>query len=95
VLLEAYQKLKSQNVEVLAVCTVTDMEKWKNYVAEQKLDWKNAADPFYKSNFRQEYNVRSTPVIYVLDKDKKIIAKKLDVDQLEEFIMNHRRIGSL
>lgn len=95
VLLEVYNKLKDQSVEVLGVCTVTDIDKWKTYVAEQNLGWKNGADPYYKSNFRQEYNVRSTPVIYVLDKSKKIIAKKLDVDQLEDFINNHRRIGSL
>jgi peroxiredoxin len=37
-------------------------------------------------NFRDIYDIYSTPVMIVLDKDKKIIAKKLGVEQLEEFI---------
>ncbi|MFQ3326849.1 MAG: hypothetical protein ACI8YC_001488, partial [Salibacteraceae bacterium] len=33
----------------------------------------------------------STPQVYVLDKDKKIIAKKLGVEQLADFIDNHSK----
>ncbi len=90
VLLDLYHGLKSEGVEVMAVCTVTDTEKWKKYINEIGLDWINAADPYYRSNFRRDYNVRSTPTIFVVDKDKKIIAKKLDVDQLADFIQQHR-----
>lgn len=37
-------------------------------------------------NFSDTYDVYSTPTIYLLDKDKKIIAKRLGLDQLEDFI---------
>ncbi|HRO74983.1 MAG TPA: redoxin domain-containing protein [Crocinitomicaceae bacterium] len=37
-------------------------------------------------NFSETYDVYSTPTIYVVDKDKKIIAKRLGLDQLEDYL---------
>ena len=37
-------------------------------------------------NYHATYDIYSTPQIYLLDKDKKIIAKKLSVDLLEEIL---------
>ena len=79
-------KLKELGVEVVAANIKKDVDKWKKYVKEQDLRWVNIADPHVRSNFRYEYNLETTPIIYVLDNQKKIIAKKLDVDQIEEFI---------
>ena len=87
VLKELYDtKLKDLGVKVVATNIKKDVEKWKKYVKEQNLDWINLADPNVRSNFRYEYNLETTPIIYVLDAQKKIIAKKLDVDQIEDFI---------
>ncbi|MEQ6122539.1 thioredoxin-like domain-containing protein [Reichenbachiella sp. MALMAid0571] len=86
VLLDIYHGLQSEGVEVLAVDSDTDIDKWKAFIQEHQLDWVNAADPFTRSNFRRQYNVRTTPTIYVLDRDKRIIAKKLGVEQIESFI---------
>jgi hypothetical protein len=46
-----------------------------------------------QSNFRYEYNIETTPLVYILDDKKKIIAKKLDVDQVEEFIKKQIEIN--
>lgn len=86
------ETLKEMGVEVLAVCTVTDVKKWKKFIKDNKLNWINAADPYLHDNFRALYNINSTPKIFVVDKDKKIIAKRLDVDQLVEFIKRHIEI---
>ena len=37
-------------------------------------------------NFRDIYDIYSTPVVLVLDKDKKILGKRIGVEQIEEFI---------
>ncbi len=92
VLKEVYDRIKSKGVEVVAVCTDTDIPKWKEFIKDLDLNWLNYGDPHLRSNFRVQYNVRSTPVMYVLDKDKKIIAKKIDVDQLEGFINDQIRL---
>ncbi len=86
VLLDIYHGLQSEGVEVLAVDSDTDIDKWKAFIQEHQLDWINASDPFTRSNFRRQYNVRTTPTIYILDRDKRIIAKKLGVEQIESFI---------
>ncbi|MDM8002883.1 MAG: hypothetical protein QUS66_08205 [Bacteroidota bacterium] len=38
------------------------------------------------SRFDFLYNVESTPLIYILDRNKKIIAKRLSVDDIPSFI---------
>ena len=38
------------------------------------------------TTIRQLYDVFKTPTFYLLDKDKKIIAKQLTISQLEDFI---------
>ena len=42
-------------------------------------------------NFRDTYDIFSTPKVFVLDADKKIIATKLSPEQIGEFIENHSK----
>lgn len=42
-------------------------------------------------NFRDYWDIYSTPQLYVLDKDKKIIAKRLGAEQLADFISQHKK----
>lgn len=89
VLVDVYHEMKD-DVEIMAINVGTDLKKWKDFIVEYKMDWINASDPNYKSNFRMQYNVRSTPTIYVLYKNKEIIAKKLSVEDIDGFINDHR-----
>jgi peroxiredoxin len=90
-----HDKLKDLGVVVVAANVKKEQDKWKKYVRDQKLDWINLADPHTRSNFRYEYNIETTPQLYILDEDKKIIAKKLDVEQIEEFINRQIEIRAL
>ena len=40
-----------------------------------------------------EYNVRTTPQLYVLNQERKIIAKKIDVEQVLDFIENYELLN--
>lgn len=86
-----YEKAKSDNIEIFAVCTTSDKEKWAKYIQENKLTWINGWDPKRGSNFDYYFNVQSTPMVFILDKDKKIIAKKLSVENIGSFIDNYRK----
>jgi thiol-disulfide isomerase/thioredoxin len=86
-----YEKAKNENIEVFAVCTTAEKEKWSKYIEENKLTWINGWDPERKSHFDYYYNVQSTPMVYILDKNKKIIAKKLSVEDIGTFIDNYRK----
>ena len=83
-LVDWYNKVKdSKNVAVFAVGTETNANEWKKFIREHHLNWINVFDPNYETGFKHTYDIYSTPVIYVLDKNKKIIAKRLDVEQLD------------
>lgn len=84
---EIYDKYKNIGVKVFAVCTQNQKEEWENAIADYNLfDFINCYDPNYQTNFRIYYDVYSTPIIYLLDKDKKIIAKRLDIDTIKTFL---------
>jgi len=86
-----YEKARNESIEIFAICTTSDKPKWAEYIEENKLTWINGWDPERRSNFGFSYNVQSTPLIYILDKDKKIIAKKLSVDDIPSFIDSYRK----
>lgn len=82
-----YDKFKNKGVEVFAVCTITDTAEWKKFIREKHLeDFINVIDRYNLSHFRDYYDIYSTPVIYLLDKDKKILAKRIDPEQLDELL---------
>jgi len=89
-LVEFYNRAKdSLDFEVYAVCITTDIEKWKKAIIEKELPWINVGGNQATLDYRVVYDVLTTPVIYVLDHEKKIIVKKIGVDELENFIRNH------
>ncbi len=81
--------LKALDVKVLAISTLFGEDgkaKWVDFVNEHKLyDWINAWNP-YSYDFKLKYDVVTTPQIYILDENKKIIAKRISPDQVEEII---------
>lgn len=84
---ELSQKYWEKGVRVFAVFTQIEKEKWVEYINEKGLtDWINCWDPYNQSNFRNVYDIYSTPIVYLLDKDKKIIAKRIDVETLEKIL---------
>ena len=43
-------------------------------------------NPVATSNWREQYDIHSTPVIYLLNKDKEIIAKRINDKQIVKII---------
>ncbi len=90
-LYKVYEKLKAKGigVEVMAVYTQIKREPWEKFIEEKDItDWINVYDKYQLTNFRMLYNVYATPSIYLLDKNKKIIGKKLNFEQVEKFLIN-------
>jgi peroxiredoxin len=84
-------KTKGVSIEVFSVGIESDMELWKKYVKEHNLKWVNVSDLYNQTNFRDYYDIYSTPVIYLLDREKHIIAKRLDTEKLRDFIENEEK----
>jgi peroxiredoxin len=89
-------KWKAMGVTIYGVMTDGGKDKWIAYIREHNLkDWihvyqtKEMKDAETKANqpgFRQLYDVYQTPMLYLLDADKKIVAKKLSYEQLNDFL---------
>ncbi|HTB32224.1 MAG TPA: redoxin domain-containing protein [Bacteroidia bacterium] len=87
-----YDSIKGEGIEVYAVeINEQDIYKWKQYIIKHKMDCINVSDIFHTSNYRKEYDVISTPMIYVLDENKHIIAKKIDVKDLNGVLRNDEK----
>jgi peroxiredoxin len=81
-----YDKAKPHGVEVFAVNNEAEHEKWIKFIREHDLNWINVADMDFKNNFRYELDVKTTPQIFLLDAEKKIAAKRIDVYTLSEIL---------
>jgi thiol-disulfide isomerase/thioredoxin len=88
-----YDKAKNEGVEIFTVCTQSDKTKWEKYIRDNNLTWINGWDPKRVTNFDYYYNVQSTPTVYILDKNKVIIAKKLPIESIGSFIDNWRKFN--
>lgn len=89
---ELYDKIHGKGVEVFALCTDPNLDEWKKYLIEHKLNWINVMDMQNSTGFHAIYDIYSTPVVYLLDENKKILAKRLSVEQLESFL--EKKLGS-
>jgi thiol-disulfide isomerase/thioredoxin len=91
-------KWSALNVKIYAVAKETDgtRKDWLNFVGEHQLKgWdhvynsKDANDARVKNNipsYYQLYDVQVVPTLYLLDKDKSIIAKKIPFDQIDKVL---------
>jgi thiol-disulfide isomerase/thioredoxin len=89
---------QKKNVKIYAVLSESEKQKeqWLSFLRDKKIgDWVNVyqttatADAEAKANkatYRQLYDVVVTPTMFLLDKDKRIVAKKLSIEQINDFL---------
>lgn len=87
---------KAQNIRIYAVLSENQHGPWLNYINDHNLqDWVNvyetkemadANSAQQKPGFRQLYDVTMTPTLFLLDKEKRIIGKKLNWKQVNELL---------
>jgi len=85
-----YEQFKDQDVTLMAACLkfTDEVEGCWEYVDENGLnDWLHTVDPYGRSQFHKKYDLRTTPQIYILNRDKEIVMKKIGAEQLPE-VMN-------
>ena len=87
---------KKFDVEVYAVSADTSMVKMRNYIKEMNMKWITVNGPrTYVGPYQDLYDANTTPTLYVLDNQKKIIGKKIPAEKLEDFLTQHERIQRL
>jgi thiol-disulfide isomerase/thioredoxin len=91
VLYDLFEKLKDKGLQVISVNMLGGIEgkkKWVDFVNEHHLyGWINAWNP-YDFSYREAYDVNSSNILYLLDEQKRILAKKISPEQAGEIINN-------
>ena len=81
-------KQNSPDRTLLTIMTLypgNNLTEWKDHLPELPSQWINAYDKKASITKKKLYDIQSTPVIYLLDKDKKILLKEASVEQLKQF----------
>lgn len=92
---QLYDSLGNEHIEIYAVYTKGDWEGWKKRIAKEDFKFINVANAFGEDDYRKDYNIISTPQIYVLDKDKVIRFKKIgakDIAATVQFLLEEQGI---
>src|SRR4051812_8008872 len=94
-------KWKAEGVKVFGVMVDGGKDNWLKFIKANNLkDWihvyqtdaqRDEDAKANRPNYRQLYDVYQTPILYLLDKDKRIIAKKLNQQQIDEVITLKRK----
>ena len=90
-------KWKKEGIKIYGVLTESkEIPKWKEFINKYNLQsWinvyqteeqKKTDEDAKKPSYKQLYDVTQTPTLYLLDKDKRIIAKKLTWQQMDDVL---------
>jgi thiol-disulfide isomerase/thioredoxin len=90
-----YDKEKdSLGIKIFSVCADSSMMKWKSALRKKNMNWINVDGPrTLTENYHDQYDVSTTPVIYILNNRKEIIAKRLITEQFLQFFKNYIKQG--
>ncbi|MBE6312185.1 MAG: TlpA family protein disulfide reductase [Bacteroidales bacterium] len=84
---DVYQKYRNESFEVVCFYIQQDKDEWREFIDKNELyGWKNVWDPNRESYFWYFYDVSTTPGVYLINKDRKIMAKKISVETLDEIL---------
>jgi len=80
------------NFEIFSVCSDTSLVKWKKSIVKRGMNWINVDGPrTLTGDYHEQYDISTTPVIYILNRKKEIIAKHLRTDQVSQFLKNYHQ----
>lgn len=86
---DVYQQFKDKGLAIYAIYSMADKEEWNDFLIKHNLfDWINVWDETQISQFKILYDARKTPAVYILDENKKIIAKGMTVEQIGNLMKN-------
>jgi peroxiredoxin len=84
---QALQMTDSSKISVFTVCTDGLKEAWKDFLSEQKMtNWTNVLDTKTDSDIQKKYATWNLPTLYLINKEQKIVAKRLKAEDLPEIV---------
>ncbi len=82
-----------QKLQILTVSLDKEKDEWISALETGKYKWLNTSDlQGWNSQSAIDYNIYATPTMFLLDKDKKIVAKPITYNELERALMKENII---
>ncbi len=84
---QAYAQYHNKGFEVVAVSVDTDLGEWKDGIASHGTTWPNVCSgKSWRGPIAEDYRVTSTPVMYLLDSEQRIVAKPKNALEVSQFL---------
>ncbi len=84
---QALQMTDSTKISVFTVCTDGLKDAWLGFLSELKMEnWTNVLDAKTDSDIQKKYATWNLPTLYLVDKQKKIAAKRLKAEDLPDVV---------
>ena len=84
-IVEKRRIMPEDNLEIIAVSIDEEIEAWEHYISTNDFEWINVRETKgWDGTVASSYSIFSTPTIFLLDKNRKIIAKPNDWKELEK-----------
>ena len=82
-----YDEYRDKGLEVLAISIDKERTAWQDTISKRQYGWMNYSElNGWNGKAAKEYGVWSTPRMYLLDREKRIVAKPATVKELEKRI---------
>ena len=84
-----YSLCKDNSIRIIAYSLDTDTKSWNDFLLKGNYKWTNWNDPIGShSKTVLDYDVTATPSLFLLNKEKVIIAKPVDLYELKEKLIS-------
>lgn len=78
--------LNKDMIDILAVYTDTELDKWRGYSDKMPTGWINGCDKWQDINQKQIYDLKAIPTIYLLDRNKEVLLKDANFIDVESYL---------
>jgi hypothetical protein len=79
--------ISNRRLKILSIYTEKDVDEWKAHYGNYPSVWINGYDQSF--TIRDKYDLRASPTMYLLDKDKTIILKDAPFARIEYYLANN------
>lgn len=86
-LVDIFNQYHQKGFEVYAFYTQNKIVEWKQSIESLGMEaFINVYDPYNFTSFRDKYDIYSTPTLYLLDSNLKIIAKRISLEAVNDIL---------
>ncbi|MDL2230668.1 DUF5106 domain-containing protein [Alistipes sp. OttesenSCG-928-L06] len=78
--------LEQKRLTILAVYPDRELDEWEAHKSKMPAAWINSYDPEVTLKDNDLYDLKAIPTLYLLDKDKTVLLKDADINQVERFL---------